>query len=168
MTCAQKGCRKKKCQLDARANLWASHMKGGCFWHQFHSSGTNGLNPVFLYSETFLKRARERKRGSHCESMRAPLINLDGFNSLLLTTNSSCRFPWMRSPNCFLSGDARRNGDDGDVFESPVRLKAGDQFLNKAAHEFRGVRMRLSEALKPDSVKQKHICNFSKGKTSTA
>ena len=26
--------------------------------------------------------------------------------------------------------------DDGDVFESLVRLKAGDQFLNKAAHEF--------------------------------
>ena len=26
--------------------------------------------------------------------------------------------------------------DDGDVFESLVRLKAEDQFLNKAAHEF--------------------------------
>ena len=58
--------------------------------------------------------------------------------------------------------------DDGDVFESLVRLKAEDQFLNKAAHEFRGVRMRLSEALKPDSVNRKRICNFSKGKTSTA
>ena len=100
--------------------------------------------------------------------MRAPLINLDGFNSLLLVTNSSCHFPWRRSPICFLPGDARRDGDDGDVFESPVRLKAGYQFLNKAAHEFRGVRMRLSEALKPDSVKRKRICNFSKGKTSAA